>query len=849
MAGLPRAMDAIAQTHHSTQALRALISRVRALMAERGAHPARTLVLLPYVQLMPHARDAWAEQVPNGFAPRFETTMNWSGTAGFAPGPDDLAFDMGRDLLTARAMLERAGLGSRADLLAGRLVEAARQVAGVAAAVVPSKRTAWAAQRRNSVAAALDTPALALERAVAGIALEWAAASAYAGDALLETDLASALDLLVVLQGLRAEPFAEALMARLAAKAVSLPLDVAAPRGEIRLHEADAPSDEAERAAACVLRHVEAARVPVALAAIDRLLTRRIRALLDVRGIAIRDETGWKLSTTRAASHAMLALRACAWNAGADAVIDWLKNSPAVGSYLVLGLERRVRQAGLREWRSLQPSDLGDAPNLHALLQEVNGRRESLQRARPLPQWLADLRGLLHASGQWPALERDAAGADLIAALRLDESAQAELQQLPQAARRFSLAEFGAWANDTLEDASFVPESSAGEQVVILPLNQLLGRPFAALVLPGCDELRLVPAPEPVGIWTAAQRQALGLPTREALEAEVRAGWRQALQTLSCDVLWRRSDESGEPLLPSALVQALQLEAAPLAGQDPRERRRIEARLSSRPLAMGEALPVRQLSASAYEDLRRCPYRFFALRQLGLHEADEIDTEVDKRDFGNWLHQVLRNFHESLAASGVSSGPDRVRLLEIAAEGATRAQRLESGEFLPFAAAWPQVRDGYLSWLAAHEARERAAFEQAESQREMQLGAVKLVGRIDRVDRLAGGSAMVMDYKTEPRAVSVERVRQPGEDTQLAFYAALLNDDTLRAAYVNVGERGKTETVEQPAAVEARDLLVHGILDDVARINGGAALAALGEGKVCDFCSARGLCRRDFWND
>jgi ATP-dependent helicase/nuclease subunit B len=93
----------------------------------------------------------------------------------------------------------------------------------------------------------------------------------------------------------------------------------------------------------------------------------------------------------------------------------------------------------------------------------------------------------------------------------------------------------------------------------------------------------------------------------------------------------------------------------------------------------------------------------------------------------------------------------------------------------------------------------------------------------------------------------VDRVKRPGEDTQLAFYAALLADDTLRAAYVNVGERGKTETVEQPAVVEARDLLVHGIMEDLARIESGAALAALGEGKVCDFCAARGLCRRDFW--
>src|SRR6185369_16916206 len=183
----------------------------------------------------------------------------------------------------------------------------------------------------------------------------------------------------------------------------------------------DDPSDEADRAAACVLRHVQAGRVPVALAAVDRALTRRIRALLDVRGVAIRDETGWKLSTTRAAAHVMLALRACAWDASGDTVIDWLKNSTAVSSFHVMAIERRVRRVGLREWRSLQTADLGESAQLQALLRDVNGWREDLQRARPLIQWLSGVRGLLLTTGQWADLERDAAGAEVIAALRLGE--------------------------------------------------------------------------------------------------------------------------------------------------------------------------------------------------------------------------------------------------------------------------------------------------------------------------------------------------------------------------------------------------------------------------------------------
>ncbi|MGH8822321.1 MAG: RecB family exonuclease, partial [Rhodoferax sp.] len=164
----------------------------------------------------------------------------------------------------------------------------------------------------------------------------------------------------------------------------------------------------------------------------------------------------------------------------------------------------------------------------------------------------------------------------------------------------------------------------------------------------------------------------------------------------------------------------------------------------------------------------------------------------------------------------------------------------------------PQVRGGYLDWLAQHEAT-GTRFEQAEAWQEQPLGELTLIGRIDRIDQCAAlesanAQALLIDYKTEALAKSRDRVRRPLEDTQLAFYAALLSHDTLRAAYVNVGEKGVTTTVEQPAVVEVRDALVAGILHDLQRIAAGAAMPALGEGSACDFCAARGLCRKDFWD-
>ena len=106
-----------------------------------------------------------------------------------------------------------------------------------------------------------------------------------------------------------------------------------------------------------------------------------------------------------------------------------------------------------------------------------------------------------------------------------------------------------------------------------------------------------------------------------------------------------------------------------------------------------------------------------------------------------------------------------------------------------------------------------------------------------------------MDYKTESLSVTQARIKTPYEDTQLAFYAALLEDDHLRAFYVNVGERGETKFVEQPQVQAAREALALGILDDLRRIGEGAALQPLGEGMVCERCAARGLCRKDFWQE
>ena len=67
----------------------------------------------------------------------------------------------------------------------------------------------------------------------------------------------------------------------------------------------------------------------------------------------------------------------------------------------------------------------------------------------------------------------------------------------------------------------------------------------------------------------------------------------------------------------------------------------------------------------------------------------------------------------------------------------------------------------------------------------------------------------------------------------------------LQAMYLALGR--KIETISHPDVEASAQALVQGLAHDLARIRQGAGMPALGEGQVCDFCEARGLCRRDHW--
>lgn len=828
---------------------RALLEAVERELRELAAHPARSVVLLPYAQLRPLAARLWARRFPDSFAPRFETTLSWAEhEAVFEPGEYDLSFDRGRDWLTALSLLEGNGLGADSELLAGPLLELALPLAQVAASQPPALRPTWMEHARSVLPVIVDGP-LALDARLAQIALVWAGSSDYSTDVLFSQRVGRGLDALLRVPGLQIDLLGDTLAEHYFEKAAALSLDAPGLQASVTEHACSDGEDEAERAAACVLRHVQAGRTPVALVAGDRLLTRRIGALLDAQGLRpgheLRDETGWRLSTTQAAAAVMGTLQACVPQVSSEAVLDWIKLLPAADPAEVAALEQRLRRHAVRSWG--QALRLGSSM---ALVRQLQAWRQGMAAARPVTRWLPALRQLLQDTGLWQALRSDLAGSAVIEALGLDEAEQGRWEQLPSAGRRMGLGEFTRWVRHSLEAAHYRPAHPGQARVVVLPLAQLAGRPFAAAVVPGVDEQRLPAVPEPPGPWSEAQRQALYLPTREQLRQAQDAAWARLLGLSRVDVLWRRSDADAQPLQASPLLQAWRLqhpERLQPATDDPRTLRPVPLQPISRPAPDGSMLPILPLSASAYERLRNCPYQFFALRQLGLQDDADLDADLDKRAWGTWLHAVLRHFHEALQQEPEA---DRLALMAGAAELATAAQGLDadSGEFLPFAADWPRLRDAYLLWLQQHEGA-GAVFEQAEWKLERSLDGLQLRGSIDRVDRLPDGTRLLIDYKTESQDRSRKRIKAGTEETQLPFYALLAGGAPVRASYLNLSEREQPQAFELPGLQQLATLLAAGMQEDVQRIAGGAPLPALGEGSVCDWCEARGLCRKDFWSE
>lgn len=871
-------------------------------LVDHGLAARDAIVLLPFAELLSPCRQALA--ACGGWQPKVETLRTLAASLGpEAPAPQgaptgDVAVDRWvadqwlRRTPAMRAWRQRDRLAYRQAL--ADVVEAAHALMKGAAHQAPSLRDAWWARAQGLLAAA-DAGAGSHEAALMRLAVPWAAAGAAPAADRLSAMRPSAW---IVVEAGGPDPVAQRLAGDAAQAGVPVLVIRADPptsmafeqmalvEGDVRLVVADSPEQEAWAAAAEIIDAVNAGAAPVALIAHDRLLVRRVRALLDRAGLRIADESGWTLSTTRAASHLMALLRAVQPTSGPDAWLDALKSmaSSSEAAYVEL-LERRWRRQGGARVRMAERLDAetlhgrAGASDRHAASGANSGvpghadpvddspdrrwwraHRATWQRfaeggPQPLNQWLVSLEVLADEGLPAAVWGNDPAATAVRSALRLDRPGWPP----EMATMAMDLDDFVAWVQEVLEQGSYIaPVGIETAQVVITPPARAMLRPFGAVVFPGTDEGRLGMALPGPSLLADASLRALGLDDRERRQARAALGFVQLLRHERLRLVRRRS-EGKEALGPSPWWLRLQL-ARRQADRPtwPEQQARLgERELPCQPQRPPAALAAQALpqavSASAVETLRSCPYRFFALVVLGLSSPDELEADPGKRDYGTLLHEILQRFHDQRGQPD-APGDDRQHLLSLARHAASAAG-LDGSAMLPFSAGLEAFVERYLQWLQGHEA---AGWRYRQGEVDLHCaspvpGAPGLSGRVDRIDEANGGHIRVLDYKTGHLQGLKARVRQPLEDTQLAFYAAQWISrhgapTALSAAYLALDDRDAIVEVEHREVAASAQALVDGLAQDWQRMAHGMPLLALGEAATCEHCDARGLCRRDHWD-
>jgi RecB family exonuclease len=209
------------------------------------------------------------------------------------------------------------------------------------------------------------------------------------------------------------------------------------------------------------------------------------------------------------------------------------------------------------------------------------------------------------------------------------------------------------------------------------------------------------------------------------------------------------------------------------------------------PAADEPALPPLRspLSVTALDRLLKCPFQYFAARELGLEPPPEAAEGVSPLTRGSVVHEILGAFTSALGES-LPDWPERMEeawtLLR-----ATARERLsaEGGPYWSAEAVRLLGEDaagakGVLrAWLEAERERALAGWrieppaEKGERPFEgLELGGcgVRLEGRVDRVDRNeALGARAVWDYKTGEPPAPAQVLRDLSEGQLPAYLLAL----------------------------------------------------------------------------
>jgi ATP-dependent helicase/nuclease subunit B len=527
--------------------------------------------------------------------------------------------------------------------------------------------------------------------------------------------------------------------------------------GPVRLAILPDPATEAQAIALALRGALETEGRTAALVTPDRQLARRVGAHLRRWGIEADDSAGTPLSLLPPGS-LLLGIASAAAERLAPMALLALLGHPLVQA-------GEGRRTFLDDVRALDLALRGPRPlpGLDGLQRLVDQKmRDEPRRQRNLPaQWerlkpfVASVEPLLHSGMSLAGL---AAGLRSVVELLAGEGAWsgsagraaadllAALEASPACAALTVTSEDAVPLLRSLLDAVAIrPPYGQHPRVRILGLIEARLIKTDLMILAGLNEGSWPAPPSPDPWLPVSVRRELGLPGPElriGLSAHDFAG-------LLCaeEVLLTRSRRDGRsPTVSSRLLLRLEaltggltrdhlLEALAIALDEPE---RESQALRPRPCPPVGERP-RLIRVTDLDRLKADPFSFYAKAMLGLRPLAELGAEQDAAWRGTIVHSLFEKwFDEDQCAPS--------RLLP-------RARELLAGEDIHplMRALWgPRLLEAIEALAveeAANQAQGRRPF-RAEAEGKAEIAGVQLIGRADRIDRLADGTLAILDFKT-----------------------------------------------------------------------------------------------------
>jgi ATP-dependent helicase/nuclease subunit B len=553
--------------------------------------------------------------------------------------------------------------------------------------------------------------------------------------------------------------------------------------------------EEAVTIALLLRRKLETQGATAALVTPDRALARRVAAELRRWGIDIDDSAGLPLNRTPPGVFLRLVLDLAASGLAPVPLLAALKHPLASGGLAPVAFRDLARQLE-QAIRGPRP-----APGFAGLRAALAGERVGLARfvdrleacLGPLPQLLvADAVPLSRlASAHVEAVERLAATATETGGERLWQEAAGEAaarfcHELIDAARDFPPLpgrHFPALFESLAADAVVRPVFGRHPRLAIWGLLEARLQQADLVVLGGLNEGSWPPSAEHDPWMSRQMRREFGIALPERAIGIAAHDFAQALGAPEV-ALTRAARSEGVPTVPSrwllrldTVLQAVGLDGA--LGPDDTLRHAaelIDRAQEYRPLPPPEPRPPlaarpRKLSVTQIETWLRDPYAIYARHILGLRALDELDADPGRAELGTVVHRALDAFFRRFPQGMPDDAEEQ--LLGIGRE--------QFGPVLSRPGAWAFWWPRFARiahWLVDEERVRRLGVIESLSECEgswtlpARGGPFTITAKADRIDRLAEGGFLLVDYKTGsvPQAKQV----QTGFAPQLPLEGAIL---------------------------------------------------------------------------